>query len=528
MERWEMMNRALMPVDDVLGLGLDALKKVGYYDSFREGLYDTMRSMMLKNFKAQNDLEVIGTENVPSSGGCLIAVNHQSWLDVQVIASSSPRRYYFIAKSEFKDWPLLRRMIELTDGLYVRRGGGDNSLDDIVEALKGGKAVVIFPEGTIPGEEDIPRWDVEDDTGMLRGKTGVVRLALSAGVPIIPCGVSGTGMAFPPEAYPRMQMWPPLPRPAPVTVRYGEPIVFPKPRRKPTRAELGKKTKKVMLAVSSLVDHSRGFVPISLPINDNTEPTSLPHFGYSRLAKPMEDGGKVPMGVLVLHGFTSHIHCVDALVKPLRETDLPYRFPILRGHGTKFEDMEGATNRDWYEDAENALLDLYREADKVLVVGLSMGGLVALELAAKHRDKVCGVVSVAAALKFADPLAPLTPLMAKFVRFWPSPNAYADKSLKETENKNYPKFSTRAFASLLDYSRNIPDILSFIKAPILVLQSKKDKVVAPRSAKVIYEKVSSRDRSLIWFEKSGHEMLLDCEREAVVDKIMNFVRLRMK
>lgn len=524
MERWEMMNKAMMPLDDLLGLGLEALKKTGYYDPFRDGLYDTVRSVMRKNFEKQNDLKISGLENVPKTGGCLIAINHQSWLDVQVVASTSPRRYYFIAKAMFKEWPFLRRMIELTDGLYIRRGGDDKGLEDVVNALKSGKAVAVFPEGTIPGEEDIPRWEVEKDTGLLRGKSGVVRLALAAGVPIIPCGVSGTGRAFPPEAYPRLQQWPPLPGPGPVSVRYGKPILFPKPRRKPTRAELAKKTKKVMLAISSLVDHSQGFVPMTLPLNGKTEPTSLPRFAHLRPARPGKEGSKVPMGVLVLHGFTSDIHCVDRLLKPLDETGLPYRFPVLRGHGSTFQDMEGTTAADWYEDAENALLDLYREADEVIVVGLSMGGLVALELAARHRDKVAGAVTVAAALRFADPLAPLSPLMAKFFRFWPSPDAYADKKLKEIENRNYPKFSTRAFCSLLEYSRKVPDILSFVKAPILILQSRKDTVVAPSSAKAIYEKVSSKDRSLVWFEKSGHEMLLDCESEAVAGAAMKFIR----
>ena len=523
MERWELMNKALMPLDDILGLGLDALKKAGYYAPFRDGLYETARSFMRKNLEKQNDLKVSGLENVPKTGGCLIAINHQSWLDVQVVTASSPRRYYFIAKAEFKDWPFLRRMIEMTDGLYIRRGGDDKGLEDVVNALKSGKAVAVFPEGTIPGEEDIPRWEVEKDTGLLRGKSGVVRLALAAGVPIIPCGVTGTGKAWPPEAYPRLQQWPPLAGPGPVSVKYGKPIEFAKPRRKPSRAELEKKTKKVMLAISSLVDHSKGFVPMTLPLNGKTEPTSLPRFAFSRPAKPGKECGKAPLGVLVLHGFTSDIHCVDALVKPLDEMGVPYRFPVLRGHGTTFQDMEGTTHQDWYEDAENALLDLYREADQVAVVGLSMGGLVALELGARHRDKVGGLVTVAAALRFADPLAPVSPLMSKFIRFWPSPDAYTDKALRDKENRNYPKFSTKAFGCLLEYSKTIPDILSFVKAPILILQSSKDTVVAPRAAKVIYSKVSSKDRSLVWFEKSGHEMLLDCEAGAVVDAAMNFI-----
>lgn len=530
MERWQMLNRGLAPVDQVFGVGLDLLKKVDLYEPFKENLYRVSRKALEYNFKTRHRLEVLGAENVPPTGGCLIAANHQSWLDVQVLASSSPRRFHFVAKAEFREWPILRRLIELNESIYVRRGGDERGLEEIAQAVREGKAVVIFPEGTIPGEEDIPRWEVEPDTGLLRGKTGVVRIALATGAPIIPCGISGTGRAFPPEAYPRLQSFPPLPRPEPITIRYGRPIRFEKPEHEPSREDLARMTKEVMRAISALVDHSRDYEPIQLPIERKTRPTTLPRYAYRRSPAPAASEGeggesapKAPLGVLVLHGFTSDIHCVDPLVAPLDRLGLPYRFPILRGHGTHYRDMVGTTARDWYEDAENALLDLAGEVVRVVVVGLSMGGLVALELAARHRDIVGGVVTVAAALRFQDPLAGLAPFLSKVVHFWPSPNAYNDPELRRRENRNYPKFATDAFASLYAYSREIPNLLSFVKAPILVLHSKRDQVIAPRSAEIIHEKVSSKDRSLIWFERSGHEMLLDCEREAVVTTIMEFI-----
>jgi carboxylesterase len=66
-------------------------------------------------------------------------------------------------------------------------------------------------------------------------------------------------------------------------------------------------------------------------------------------------------------------------------------------------------------------------------------------------------------------------------------------------------------------------MLSFVKAPIVILQSKKDQVVNPQSANIIYKKVSSKDKQLVWFEKSGHEMLLDLEAEAATNTVMDFI-----
>ena len=87
--------------------------------------------------------------------------------------------------------------------------------------------------------------------------------------------------------------------------------------------------------------------------------------------------------------------------------------------------MTGTTHRDWYADAEAALLDLLTECDKAVIIGLSKGGLVALEPAARHNDKTAAVVTIAPALRFADPLVHFSPMLAKLFKSWPSPSSYS-------------------------------------------------------------------------------------------------------
>ncbi len=117
-----------------------------------------------------------------------------------------------------------------------------------------------------------------------------------------------------------------------------------------------------------------------------------------------------------------------------------------------------------------------------------MGGLVALELGIRHSDKITAVVGVAPALKFKDPLSGLSPLMSKVVKFWASPNAYNDPECAKA-NRNYPKFPTKAFVSLLNYTKRIEEMLPRLKIPLLLLHSKKDQIIAPRASKVIYDNV---------------------------------------
>ncbi len=233
-------------------------------------------------------------------------------------------------------------------------------------------------------------------------------------------------------------------------------------------------------------------------------------------------------GVLVLHGFTGHLKTVEGIKPYLKKHHLKYQFPVLRGHGTRFRDLVGVTDEDWYADAEKALLKLAQTVDKVVVVGLSMGGLIALKLGIHHPECVAGVVSVAAALKFKNPLAPYVSLLSRLIPYWPSPKGFIDPIIAK-QSKNYSWFPTATFTSLFKLSKKIDHDLKKLKVPLLVLHSKKDQVIDPKSATSIYEKASSKDKTLQWFEKSGHEMMQDLEAKKVFEVILEFVsRLQKK
>lgn len=502
MSRASVANTVLWPVDRVLGGVVRGLERADLLDRASGGIVSVMRLLLRAQFAARNDLLIEGAEHVPPRGGVILACNHQSWLDVQVLGAAAPRHVRFVAKTELGAWPALRHLIRLSGSVLVERGGDDAALDALAEALRAGDAVAIFPEGTIPGEEDIPRHAVDPATGLLRGHTGVARLALAAGVPIVPVGVSGTGRSLPPEVYPRLELLR-APQPTPIRIRFGAPIQTDLWAERPRGRELFRElTDHVMEAISGLVDHRSSYVPLDPPLR------------APRRARRL--------GVLLLHGFTSHPSTVDGLVPYLEATGVDWELPILRGHGTRPEDLRGVRAQHWITDAERALFDLAERVDKVVVVGLSMGGLVGLELARRHPGHVAGLVTVAAALRFADPAVALTPLLARLFRSWPSPAAFNDPSRAHL-SRNYPRFATDAFASLLELARETERRLPQVHVPIRVLHSKADTVIAPVSANLIVEGVSSPIRELVWYEESGHEMMQDLEAERVFGDVMDFV-----
>src|SRR4051794_32983946 len=158
---------------------------------------------------------VEGLEYVPRTGGVIFAGNHLSVADEPFIGASVPRHLAFWAKSDYFEgtglggW-LTRNLLNGLGAIPVERRGGRAALaalDSAIPVLKGGDAVVVYPEGTR-----------SPDGRLYRGRTGVARLAVAAGVPIIPVGSLGTQ-----KIQPIGQPYPMLFRGRPI-VKIGKPI----------------------------------------------------------------------------------------------------------------------------------------------------------------------------------------------------------------------------------------------------------------------------------------------------------------
>jgi carboxylesterase len=154
-----------------------------------------------------------------------------------------------------------------------------------------------------------------------------------------------------------------------------------------------------------------------------------------------------------------------------------------------------------------------------------MGGLVALELAARRPDDVAAVVTLGAALYIRSPLVHASKLIASVVDMWtPTPGrGYADRALARGST-NYKSFATDALVSLHAYGRVVRRLLPQVRAPILVLHARQDRVIKPASADYIYEHVSSEDKQRLFLERCNHEMLLDCESDRVVGLVERMLR----
>jgi 1-acyl-sn-glycerol-3-phosphate acyltransferase len=146
----------------------------------------------------------VGVENVPRAGGCVLAANHCSNFDPWPLGLPLfPHRFLrFMGKAELFWFPL-GAIISAGGAFPVRRGQGDEeAIARAVELCREGHVVVMFPEGT-------RRRKGLRKTREARWRTGAARIALEAGVPLVPAGIRGTDR---------------LSRLGPLRVAYGPPI----------------------------------------------------------------------------------------------------------------------------------------------------------------------------------------------------------------------------------------------------------------------------------------------------------------
>ena len=191
-----------------------------------------------------------GGENLPETGGCVLAANHVSHLDPFTFAHFAyayGRLVRFLAKAAVFDVPVLGRIVRSAKQIPVYRLTTDasQSFTAAVDAVQSGECVVVYPEGTITREPDL--WP-------MTGKTGAARIALASGVPVIPIAQWGPNHILAPYAKrPRL-----FPRKT-IYMKAGPPVDLDDLRGQPlTPALLRQATDRIMDDITGLLEDIRG------------------------------------------------------------------------------------------------------------------------------------------------------------------------------------------------------------------------------------------------------------------------------
>ncbi|WP_242864808.1 alpha/beta hydrolase [Youngiibacter fragilis] len=216
---------------------------------------------------------------------------------------------------------------------------------------------------------------------------------------------------------------------------------------------------------------------------------------------------------LILHGFGGGVHEVANLAEMLENSGFTIACPTLHGHSKVLKEFGNSTYEDWVESAEAALDSLESDGSRATVIGFSMGGLIAANLAERHD--LSSVVMIN------------TPIY-----YWNIPqvisNLADDLKGRKTDNtrrylqakRNSPIPSMLQFLRLLRASK---PKMEGIRCPLLVIQARDDDTTRIRSAAYIFSHADSDIKSLRYFNEGGHVILNSSSADEAGECVLEFL-----
>lgn len=234
----------------------------------------------------------------------------------------------------------------------------------------------------------------------------------------------------------------------------------------------------------------------SSPSSERADPAAFDLPGAGRAA------------ALCLHGFTGTPYEVRSLGEALAERGIRARGPALPGHNETPERLARTTHGEWRAAVREHVRELRAEHERVFVVGMSMGGLLTLDVAAEER--LDAVITIGVPLRLARPVEWLVPLL-KHLKPMISKSEGSDirDAAARERHPSYAVMPLRAVHELLRLQRLVRANLQRVTAPIYIAHGAHDKTANPRDARVIHAAVRSEVRELAIFESSGHVVPVD-------------------
>ncbi|MBU1862778.1 MAG: alpha/beta fold hydrolase [Candidatus Omnitrophica bacterium] len=251
-----------------------------------------------------------------------------------------------------------------------------------------------------------------------------------------------------------------------------------------------------------------------------------PDLNSEPILLPGKNGNRT--GVLLIHGFGATPETVRALAEKLNnDGGVAVRAPLLPGHATSIEDFNNTTWQDWVACVEAEYKKLADDCDRIVVIGQSMGGLLALYLGSLNLPKLARIIGTAPAIRVTHKLRHIVPFMnhprvkpfARWIKLRKKRTADGLHPLVMARWQGYTVNTFPAAYQALLLQAEVRKSLPDITVPLVIFQGTDDGLVPPESANEIIENVSSKDKQLIPIFSGTHYLMLDHTSEIVAEKI---------
>lgn len=237
-------------------------------------------------------------------------------------------------------------------------------------------------------------------------------------------------------------------------------------------------------------------------------------------------GERSRIGVVVVHGFTGNPVSVRPLGEALAALGYAVVVPRLPGHGTSWRDLKTTRYADWRGEVLRVTTELAARCAGVVLVGLSMGGTLVLDVASDGIDRVRGVAVInAQVLDRQGLLVKLAPALGKIVPVVPATAAglVENDIAKGGDERAYAYVPAAAGNSLIAALPGVREALARVRCPALVAHSAQDHSVPPENSRAVLRLLGSTDKTELVLERSYHVATLDFDAPLLNERIASFV-----
>jgi carboxylesterase len=236
-----------------------------------------------------------------------------------------------------------------------------------------------------------------------------------------------------------------------------------------------------------------------------------------------------PTGCLLMHGFTAMPEEMLPLGEFLASGGYSVLGMRLAGHATQPTDLLRTRWTDWLVNVEDGLALLRKTCPQVVLIGQSMGGMIALTAASIHP--VSAVIAMSTpyhpSLRKQPPAhsqRPVPEIIRKRVKRFPKTHPLHHR--RELNYPAYPEFPSSIGSELSQLGTALVAALPQVQIPALLIHSRADKSVPFACLQGIYDHIGSRDREMLALDGMDHSLVRDPNRHAVFEAVMKFLVTR--
>lgn len=219
------------------------------------------------------------------------------------------------------------------------------------------------------------------------------------------------------------------------------------------------------------------------------------------------------LGCIIVHGFNSCTKDVEEVATYLNERGIYTASPCLTGENGSRKEWQSTSWKDWLSNAEKDFFTLQQICEKVVVIGYSMGGLVAMHLVQKYGADL--LITISTPIYYAD-----TKKILQNIRLGIKQRRYEPLKHYLHTLLTIPWNAAINFRKFLDTSVPLVDDIS---VPVLILQGLNDDIVQWRSADYIFNHVKSPIKKKIYYRNCDHGIFCGNQKEDVCEQIFHYI-----